>query len=60
MHTGQTVPDLDLTEFIRLYVNHRPSIPLSNVDIVAAFDTLQKKYQIVLSLLTLLINVQVS
>jgi len=44
MHTGQTVNDLDLSEFIRLYVNHRPAIPLSNADIVTAFDTLKKKY----------------
>eukprot|EP00607_Mallomonas_marina_P010200 CAMPEP_0182421352 /NCGR_PEP_ID=MMETSP1167-20130531/6703_1 /TAXON_ID=2988 /ORGANISM="Mallomonas Sp, Strain CCMP3275" /LENGTH=874 /DNA_ID=CAMNT_0024598397 /DNA_START=395 /DNA_END=3022 /DNA_ORIENTATION=- len=37
MSTGETKNDSNLDEFIKLYINHRPAVPLSNLHIEAAF-----------------------
>lgn len=42
MNTGELQNEVDVDEFIRLFLNHRPALPLSNTQIAAAFQTLQK------------------
>lgn len=38
--TGQTIEDVTLEEFLRLYLNHRPVVPLEHMQINKAFETL--------------------
>lgn len=40
VETGKYVSEIDLGDFIKLYVNHRPAFGLSPDDIQKAFDTL--------------------
>jgi len=42
MNTGELQNEVDVDEFIRLFLNHRPALPLSNTQIAAAFDAIQK------------------
>jgi len=43
MNTGELQNEVDVDEFIRLFLNHRPALPLSNTQIAAAFDAIQKQ-----------------
>jgi hypothetical protein len=46
MITGVTQNEVSLNETVKIYVNHRPVIPLSTADIQSAFDEIKKKYVI--------------
>jgi len=43
MNTGELQNEVDVDEFIRLFLNHRPALPLSNTQIAAAFHAIQKQ-----------------
>ena len=36
--------EVDLDTFLKLYINHRPVLPLNSSQIVGAFDTLAKEF----------------
>ena len=40
MMTGILVNDVDINTFIKLYVNHRPLLPLNNEDILSSFQNI--------------------
>ena len=42
MVTGVLTNDIDMDTFIKLYLNHRPLLPLSNEQIIEAFVTISK------------------
>ncbi len=46
MVTGETQDYIGLDESIRLYVNHRPVIPLERHLIQAAFNTISERYEV--------------
>ena len=41
--TGEVQDQISLSEFIKLYLNHRPVLPLDKVDIIRSFETLAKQ-----------------
>lgn len=43
MTNGIVEKDIGLDDVVKLYVNHRPLVPLSNSDVIAAFDEIKKK-----------------
>ena len=43
MITGNEETTIGLDGLIKMYVNHRPALPLNNDDIQAAFDEIKKK-----------------
>lgn len=43
MTNGIVEVDISLEDVIKLYVNHRPLVPLSNSDVIAAFEEIKKK-----------------
>lgn len=46
MITGVTQNEVNLNDAIKIYVNHRPVIPLSTADIQSAFDEIKKKLKL--------------
>jgi WD40 repeat protein len=43
MDTGRLEEEIDMGDFIKLYVNHRPVLPLNNAQILSAFETVAKR-----------------
>lgn len=44
MTSGIVEVDIGLEDVVKLYVNHRPLVALSNSDVITAFEEIKKKY----------------
>ena len=42
METGQLEEEIGLNDFIKLYINHRPVLPLNNAQVLSAFETVSR------------------
>ena len=42
MKTGQLEEEIGLNDFIKLYINHRPVLPLNNAQVLSAFETVSR------------------
>ena len=42
METGQLEEEIGLNDFIKLYINHRPVLPLNNAQILSAFEAVSR------------------
>ena len=44
METGQLEEEIGLNDFIKLYINHRPVLPLNNAQILSAFEAVSRDW----------------
>ena len=43
METGMLEEEIALNDFIKLYINHRPVLPLNTAQILSAFETVARR-----------------